>query len=111
MKKLVRMFPLVLAPGLALAQAGLDPTEILKPLRDQWTTYSGDYSGKRYSTLTEINQSNVKSLSLAWVTRFTAGSGPTGAGNAGGGGFGVGAQRSRYGHFELEIARCGDGLA
>jgi MFS family permease len=40
----------------------LDPAQILKPLADSWPTYSGDYSGKRYSTLAQLNQSNVKNL-------------------------------------------------
>ena len=62
-------------------QGPLDPAELLKPLGDSWPTYSGDYSGKRYSSLTQINQSNVKNLTLAWVTRVTGGPG-------GGGGFG-----------------------
>ena len=38
-----------------------------------WPTYSGDYSGKRYSTLTQVNQSNVKNLTLAWTMRITPG--------------------------------------
>ncbi|HEY1306463.1 MAG TPA: acido-empty-quinoprotein group A [Vicinamibacterales bacterium] len=59
-------------------QAGLDPSTILKPLSDSWPTYSGDYTGRRYSTLTQINQSNVKNLTLAWTTRLVAGpDGPT----------------------------------
>ena len=33
-----------------------------EPLRDAWPTYSGDYSGRRYSALTQIHQSNVKAL-------------------------------------------------
>jgi alcohol dehydrogenase (cytochrome c) len=53
----------------------LDPSQILKPLADAWPTYSGDYSGRRYSTLTQINQSNVKSLTLAWVSKVTPGAG------------------------------------
>src|SRR5262245_53034013 len=58
---------------------GLDPADILHPLAESWPVYSGDYSGKRYSLLTQINQSTVKNLGLAWVTRITAG-----PGNAGG---------------------------
>ena len=83
-------FPvLLLIPTFAFGQGGLDPAEILKPLTDQWTTYSGDYSGKRYSALKKINQATVKNLSLSWLTRLTTGCGPTGANNAGfGGGFG-----------------------
>ena len=33
----------------------------------QWTSYSGDYTGRRYSSLTQINQSNVQHLTLAWA--------------------------------------------
>jgi alcohol dehydrogenase (cytochrome c) len=59
----------------AQEQSGLDPSAILKPLSDSWPTYSGDYSGKRYSTLTQINQDTVKNLTLAWVARLSAGPG------------------------------------
>ncbi|MGH9199783.1 MAG: PQQ-binding-like beta-propeller repeat protein [Vicinamibacterales bacterium] len=63
---------------------GLDPKAIYAPLRDSWSTYSGDYSGKRYSALTQLNHATVKSLSLAWTMRLTAG--PGGGGGRGGGG-------------------------
>jgi alcohol dehydrogenase (cytochrome c) len=70
---------------------GLDPSAILKPLAQDWPTYSGDYSGMRYSRLTQVNQSNVKNLTLAWTSRFTAGA-PAAGGFGGfggrGGGFG-----------------------
>jgi alcohol dehydrogenase (cytochrome c) len=59
----------------AQEQSGLDPSAIPKPLSDSWPTYSGDYSGKRYSTLTQINQNTVKNLTLAWVARLSAGPG------------------------------------
>jgi alcohol dehydrogenase (cytochrome c) len=70
---------------------GLDPAKLLKPLAEEWTSYSGDYSGKRYSTLAQINQSNVKSLSLAWVRRLSGAPSLTGGGGGrrGGGGFGA----------------------
>ena len=32
-----------------------------------WPTYNGDYSGRRYSALDQINGSNVKSLTPAWI--------------------------------------------
>jgi alcohol dehydrogenase (cytochrome c) len=57
---------------IALSQ-GLDPAQLLKSLSDSWPTYSGDYSGKRYSALTEIDQGNIKNLTLAWVQRLTGG--------------------------------------
>jgi alcohol dehydrogenase (cytochrome c) len=55
----------------------LDPAHLLKPLADSWPTYAGDYSGKRYSALTQINQSNVKNLTLAWLARLNGGPGST----------------------------------
>ena len=65
------------------AAQGLDPSELLKPLGDSWLSYSGDYSGKRYSSLKQINQSNVKNLTLAWTSRVTAGSANNPAGPGG----------------------------
>ena len=50
---------------------GLDPQKLLQPLTDTWPTYNGDYSGRRYSTLAEINSSNVQSLGLAWMYRVS----------------------------------------
>ncbi len=71
---LTRLATLLLAP-IVLAAQGLDPADILKPLKDDWPTYNGDYSGRRYSALTQINQSNVMHLTLAWASRLAAGSG------------------------------------
>ena len=66
---------------------GLEQADLLKPLKDSWPTYNGDYSGKRYSALTQINTSTVKHLSLAWMSRYTSGPGNTApAGRRGGGG-------------------------
>ena len=48
---------------------GLDPAELLKPATDTWPTYNGDYSGRRFSTLDQINASNIHALTLAWVYR------------------------------------------
>src|SRR5436305_1500570 len=84
----VTKFLLALAPAIAMAQ-GLDPAAILKPLAENWPTYSGDYSGMRYSRLTQINQSNVKNLTLAWTTRMTGGA-PAAGGFGGFGGRGGG---------------------
>ncbi len=81
------------APALLAAQGngGLDPTSLLKPLAGSWPTYSGDYTGRRYSALKEIDRSNVKSLTLGWTSRVTAGPGNTGGPFGGRGGFGGGA--------------------
>jgi alcohol dehydrogenase (cytochrome c) len=74
------------------ATGGLDPASLTKPLADSWPTYSGDYTGRRFSALNQINQSNVKNLTLAWVARMNPGSA-----NAGGGGGGFGAFGGRGG--------------
>jgi alcohol dehydrogenase (cytochrome c) len=52
------------------ADEGLDPAALLKPATNSWPTFNGDYSGRRYSTLSQINQGNVKQLSLAWVMQM-----------------------------------------
>ncbi len=82
MRRFLLILLVLLAPGFIVAQAGLDPQTILKPLGNDWPIYAGDYTGKRYSDLKLINESNVRDLSLAWVQRFTAGSGPDGFGSA-----------------------------
>src|SRR4051794_37026521 len=58
-----------LAFSLLGANLGLNPEDLTKALSTSWPTFNGDYSGKRFSTLSQINQSNVRSLTLAWVMR------------------------------------------
>ena len=36
-----------------------------------WPTYNGDYSGRRFSDLDQINQSNVDLLKIEWIYRIT----------------------------------------
>jgi len=38
-----------------------------QPVGDNWPSYNGDYTGRRYSRLLEINASNVAQLRAAWV--------------------------------------------
>ena len=87
--RLTRLLPtwvpisaLVLAGALAAGQTGLArdlvPGDLLKPLGENWPSYSGDYTGKRFSPLAQVNQTTVKQLSLAWTAKLTAGPGPTG---------------------------------
>ena len=73
----------IAASTFAAAQSGLDPASITKPLGESWTTYSGDYTGRRYSSLTQINQGNVKHMTLAWMRRLANGPGPAGPRPAG----------------------------
>ena len=57
----------------------LNLAKLTQPPTDSWPTYNGDYSGRRFSPLDEINTANVANLNLAWARRFTAG-GPGGFG-------------------------------
>ncbi len=66
MKSLCTLF---LVSTALLAQGGLNPAKLGALPTDTWPTYNGDYSGRRYSPLTKINQGNINSLSLAWVYR------------------------------------------
>jgi acido-empty-quinoprotein group A len=81
------MLPALLLLGLVpVARAadpprGLDPALLTKPPTDSWPTYHGDYSGRRYSTLDQINADNVKNLTLAWIYR--ANTSPQGAATGG----------------------------
>ena len=80
--RLLSMLALAAAIAVAAGRTGLArdlaPGDLLKPLADSWTSYSGDYSGRRYSALAQVNASNVKHLSLAWTVKLTAGAGPVG---------------------------------
>lgn len=61
-------------PALMFGQGqGATPEDLLKPLKDSWPTYNGDYSGKRYSALKQVDRTNVQHLTLAWSMRFAAG--------------------------------------
>ena len=59
----------VLLPITGAAQ-NLDPSVLLNPPSDTWPTFNGDYSGRRFSPLTQINASNVGSLQLQWIYRI-----------------------------------------
>jgi acido-empty-quinoprotein group A len=60
-----------LAPCIATGQpAGVDPAAIGRAPTDSWPTYHGDYTGRRFSPLTQIDAGNVKGLGFAWVYRL-----------------------------------------
>jgi alcohol dehydrogenase (cytochrome c) len=69
---------------------GIAPAQLLKPTADAWPTYSGDYTGRRYSSLSQINRLTVKNLTLAWVGNLNPGPGGGGGGRGGGRGGGGG---------------------
>ena len=86
MNKFILVTALLVGSALLSAQSGgLNPADMTKPLADEWTSYSGDLSGKRFSALKLVNTNTVKNLSLKWVSSLTTGCGPTGTGPAGGG--------------------------
>ncbi|HEX6465475.1 MAG TPA: acido-empty-quinoprotein group A [Vicinamibacterales bacterium] len=60
------------APFMAAHAQGLDPASIpfFAQRGDAWPTYNGDYSGRRYSPLKQINASTVNALTLAWMFRI-----------------------------------------
>lgn len=64
----------LLLPACARAQ-GLEPSAILHPVPGSWPTYNGDYSGRRFSPLNQVDQSNVKDLRLAWLYHADTGAG------------------------------------
>jgi len=40
---------------------------LAKPPAENWTSYNGDYTGRRYSSLSQINATNVAQLHAQWV--------------------------------------------
>src|SRR6202789_4656290 len=80
MKKTRNLFLMIalVSAAAALSAQGLDPVLLTKPATDSWPTYSGDYSGRRFSPLTQIDQTNIKNLGLSWVSRLAAGPGAPG---------------------------------
>ena len=48
----------------------VDPDTIGKEPVTNWPTFNGDYSGKRYSTLTQIGPTNLDRLEPLWVYRI-----------------------------------------
>lgn len=68
--KFIRTFLFIaLCAAPLFAQGSLDPAKVGQAPTDGWTSYHGDYSGRRFSTLKQINTNNINSLSLAWVFR------------------------------------------
>jgi alcohol dehydrogenase (cytochrome c) len=66
-KKVLAILSLGLLFATCSSAQELDPGTILKPPADTWPTFNGDYSGRRFSPLTQINKENVGSMTLAWA--------------------------------------------
>jgi alcohol dehydrogenase (cytochrome c) len=60
---------LVAALLVANAPAQVTFTRLLNSAKEpqNWLTYSGDYAGRRFSTLDQVNTANVRSLVAKWV--------------------------------------------
>ena len=66
---------LISMASVSLVAQALNPGELLTAPTSTWPTYNGDYSGRRFSPLSQINAANVHSLALQWIYR-TRDSGP-----------------------------------
>lgn len=73
---LVLAIPFLAASALA-ADIDLTSAAILHPAPGSWPTFNGDYSGRRFSPLTQINADNVKTLTKVWTAKVTTGEGET----------------------------------
>src|SRR5688500_18752257 len=60
---------IVFAAALALDAQGISNKDLLDGLANpsRWLTYSGDYSGRRHSPLTQITPTNAVQLSAQWT--------------------------------------------
>ena len=77
---LLALMALGLAMRSALPAAAADPeidTLLRSPAGKDWITNGGNLTNQRYSTLTQINTTNVKQLKGVWMTRLK-GSGAAG---------------------------------
>ena len=70
-----RILCLALTVVICKAQ-GLDPSSLLQQSTDSWPTYNGDYSGRRFSTLDQVNGKNIGLLTLVWAFQTDVASGP-----------------------------------
>src|SRR5262249_13345384 len=72
--RFVRLVCASLAAGVLAAQS-LDPKALalFKQPPDIWPTYNGDYSGRRFSDLNQINQGNIDLLKIEWMYRVGVG--------------------------------------
>jgi alcohol dehydrogenase (cytochrome c) len=71
----LRHTALFIASSIVLTAQGLDPAAIVNPAKGTWPTYNGDYSGRRFSPLKQIDSGNVRDLKLAWLYHAQTGPG------------------------------------
>jgi alcohol dehydrogenase (cytochrome c) len=69
------VFVLALCSGLRLSAQSLTGSTVdvgsedllTRPVSENWSSYNGDYTGRRFSALSEITRANVSQLRAAWV--------------------------------------------
>ena len=81
--RLTKLILLSLTAALLGSAQQLPQADITHPKADSWPTFNGDYSGRRYSPLKQINAETVKGLTLAWISRVNMQSTPTFTGGEG----------------------------
>src|ERR1043166_7016493 len=64
----------------SVVAATLDNSKLGKPPLENWPSYNGDFTGQRYSTLSQINQANVQNLKPVWSYKLA--NAPTSRGDA-----------------------------
>ncbi|MFY9528300.1 MAG: PQQ-dependent dehydrogenase, methanol/ethanol family [Candidatus Acidiferrales bacterium] len=61
-----------MSEGAISTSIDVQPVELVsQPVGANWLSYNGDYSGRRYSSLHQINPSNVSQLRAQWVFHST----------------------------------------
>lgn len=75
---MIRAIGAILMGAALLSGQGLNPKKLGEPPTDTWPTYNGDYSGRRFSPLSDVNTKNVQALTLAWVYDTTSATGTLG---------------------------------
>lgn len=74
---------LLCSPAMAQQAPLVPPASLLQPLGKDWRSYSGDYTGQRFSGLTQVDRGSVKHLTLAWLAKMNTsvrgGAAPAGA--------------------------------
>src|SRR5580700_10254210 len=62
----------LIVPAFAASDVSVDPKTLGKPPINSWPTFNGDYTGQRFSTLKEINATNVGQITQQWVYKITS---------------------------------------
>lgn len=52
-------------------QVSVDPNTLGQAPTSSWPTFNGDYTGQRYSTLTQIGPTNIDQLTQQWVFKVS----------------------------------------